>query len=65
MTNSDATSNDGIAGTETADARYERGLAIRREVLGEAHVNRSLAGVSHTELLICLDLYYRPVQPTA
>ena len=26
---------------------------------------RSLAGVSHTELLICLDLYYRPVQPTA
>lgn len=46
MTNSDATSNDGIAGTGTADARYERGLAIRREVLGEAHVNRSLAGVS-------------------
>ncbi|MGY1591189.1 Lrp/AsnC family transcriptional regulator [Geodermatophilus sp. SYSU D00708] len=26
---------------------------------------RSLSGVSHTELLICLDLYYRPVQPTA
>jgi DNA-binding Lrp family transcriptional regulator len=26
---------------------------------------RTLSGVSHTELLICLDLYYRPVQPTA
>jgi 4-carboxymuconolactone decarboxylase len=53
MTNSDATSNDGIAGTDTADDRYERGLAIRREVLGEAHVNRSLAGVTD---------FSRPVQ---
>jgi DNA-binding Lrp family transcriptional regulator len=26
---------------------------------------RTLTGVSHTELLMCLDLYYRPVQPTA
>jgi Lrp/AsnC family transcriptional regulator for asnA, asnC and gidA len=25
---------------------------------------RTLTGVNHTELLICLDLYYRPVQPT-
>jgi DNA-binding Lrp family transcriptional regulator len=26
---------------------------------------RTLTGVSHTELLMCLDLYYRPVQPTS
>lgn len=35
------------------DARYERGLAIRREVLGEAHVDRSLAAVSE---------FSRPIQ---
>jgi 4-carboxymuconolactone decarboxylase len=35
------------------DDRYQRGLAIRREVLGEAHVDRSLAGVSD---------FSRPVQ---
>src|SRR4030081_1415190 len=35
------------------DDRYRRGLAIRREVLGEAHVDRSLAGVSD---------FSRPVQ---
>ena len=35
------------------DKRYERGLAIRKEVLGEAHVERSLAAVSD---------FSRPVQ---
>jgi 4-carboxymuconolactone decarboxylase len=29
-----------------ADDRYEQGLAIRREVLGAAHVDRSLAAAS-------------------
>jgi 4-carboxymuconolactone decarboxylase len=29
-----------------ADERYEQGLAIRREVLGAAHVDRSLAAAS-------------------
>lgn len=35
------------------DDRYERGLGIRREVLGDAHVDRSLQGVSD---------FSRPVQ---
>jgi 4-carboxymuconolactone decarboxylase len=35
------------------DQRYEQGLAIRKEVLGEAHVERSLAAVSD---------FSRPVQ---
>jgi 4-carboxymuconolactone decarboxylase len=37
----------------SADERYERGLAIRKEVLGEAHVDRSLAAVTD---------FARPVQ---
>ena len=28
------------------DQRFERGLAIRKEVVGEAHVERSMANVS-------------------
>ncbi|HYH31731.1 MAG TPA: 4-carboxymuconolactone decarboxylase [Pseudonocardia sp.] len=36
-----------------ADERYETGLAIRKEVLGEAHVERSLAAVTE---------FSRPVQ---
>jgi hypothetical protein len=40
------------AGT-TGDERYERGLAIRKQVLGEAHVERSLAAVSE---------FSRPIQ---
>lgn len=35
------------------DESYQRGLKIRREVLGDAHVDRSLAGVSE---------FARPVQ---
>jgi 3-oxoadipate enol-lactonase/4-carboxymuconolactone decarboxylase len=31
---------------ESADPRYDAGLAVRREVLGAAHVDRSLAGVT-------------------
>jgi 4-carboxymuconolactone decarboxylase len=38
---------------DTTDDRYERGLGIRREVLGDAHVDRSLQGVSD---------FARPVQ---
>jgi hypothetical protein len=44
------TEGDGAVG---ADERYELGLAIRKEVLGEAHVERSLAAVSD---------FSRPVQ---
>ncbi|GAA4556482.1 carboxymuconolactone decarboxylase family protein [Pseudonocardia xishanensis] len=39
--------------TDAADGRYARGLQIRKEVLGEAHVERSMAGVSD---------FARPVQ---
>jgi 4-carboxymuconolactone decarboxylase len=39
--------------TDGTDSRYEQGLTIRREVLGDAHVNRSLAAVSE---------FSRPVQ---
>jgi 4-carboxymuconolactone decarboxylase len=35
------------------DERYQRGLAVRREVLGDAHVDRSLAAVSE---------FARPIQ---
>ena len=37
----------------SGDDRYERGLGVRREVLGDAHVDRSLQGVSE---------FARPVQ---
>lgn len=37
----------------TTDERYEQGLAVRKEVLGAAHVERSLANVSD---------FSRPVQ---
>lgn len=40
-------------GSVRADDRYELGLGIRKEVLGEAHVERSLAAVSE---------FSRPVQ---
>ena len=32
--------------TNGADPRFERGLAVRKEVVGEAHVERSMARVS-------------------
>lgn len=32
------------AGPAAGDAAYERGLRVRREVLGDAHVDRALAG---------------------
>ena len=44
---------DAMTSEATADGRYEQGLTIRREVLGDAHVDRSLAGVSD---------FARPVQ---
>lgn len=37
----------------SADERFERGLAVRKEVLGDAHVERSLAAVTD---------FSRPVQ---
>jgi 4-carboxymuconolactone decarboxylase len=40
-------------GDASGDESYERGLAVRKEVLGEAHVERSLAAVSD---------FARPVQ---
>ena len=40
-------------GDGAVDERYARGLAIRKQVLGEAHVERSLAAVSE---------FSRPVQ---
>ncbi len=39
--------------TTVGDEAYERGLGIRREVLGDDHVERSLAGV---------DDFTRPIQ---
>lgn len=39
--------------TDATPSRYEQGLATRREVLGAAHVERSMAGVSD---------FARPVQ---
>jgi 4-carboxymuconolactone decarboxylase len=42
-----------MSGENERDDRYERGLGIRREVLGDAHVDRSLQGVSD---------FARPVQ---
>jgi 4-carboxymuconolactone decarboxylase len=40
-------------GPGTSDPRFDRGLAIRKEVVGEAHVERSMAQVSD---------FSRPVQ---
>jgi 4-carboxymuconolactone decarboxylase len=51
MTDTNGAATNG-AGQQT-DESYERGLAIRKEVLGAAHVERSLAGVSE---------FSRPVQ---
>lgn len=42
-----------MSGGDDRDDRYDRGLGIRREVLGDAHVDRSLQGVSD---------FARPVQ---
>lgn len=39
--------------TNNAEDRFERGLAVRKEVVGEAHVERSMAQVSD---------FSRPVQ---
>jgi 4-carboxymuconolactone decarboxylase len=47
-----STSN-GNSDSENGGDRYQRGLKIRREVLGDAHVDRSLAAVSE---------FARPVQ---
>jgi 4-carboxymuconolactone decarboxylase len=44
------TSGDGVVGGRES---YQRGLRVRREVLGDAHVDRSLAAVSE---------FARPVQ---
>jgi 4-carboxymuconolactone decarboxylase len=44
---------DRNSSTPSTEESYERGLAIRKEVLGEAHVERSLAAVSD---------FSRPVQ---
>ncbi|MDT7598654.1 MAG: 4-carboxymuconolactone decarboxylase [Pseudonocardiales bacterium] len=49
-----STSNGSNSGdSEIGGDRYQRGLKIRREVLGDAHVDRSLAAVSE---------FARPVQ---
>jgi 4-carboxymuconolactone decarboxylase len=49
-----STSNGSNSGdSENGGDRYQRGLKIRREVLGDAHVDRSLAAVSE---------FARPVQ---
>ena len=45
--------SEGNGAVQTTDERYELGLSIRKEVLGEAHVERSLAAVSE---------FSRPVQ---
>jgi 4-carboxymuconolactone decarboxylase len=42
-----------VSASNGTDDRYQRGLKIRREVLGDAHVERSLAAVSD---------FSRPVQ---
>jgi 4-carboxymuconolactone decarboxylase len=46
-------SNGSNSDSEGGGDRYQRGLKIRREVLGDAHVDRSLAAVSE---------FARPVQ---
>jgi 4-carboxymuconolactone decarboxylase len=38
--------NDSPDRTPAADPRYTEGLRIRREVLGDAHVDRALAGAA-------------------
>ncbi|GLZ45897.1 4-carboxymuconolactone decarboxylase [Actinomycetospora sp. NBRC 106375] len=35
-----------MSGANGSDPRFERGLAVRKEVVGEAHVERSMANVS-------------------
>lgn len=45
--------NGGVQAVPGTDERYEIGLAVRKEVLGEAHVERSLAAVTE---------FSRPVQ---
>lgn len=35
-----------MSGRNGTDDRFERGLAVRKEVVGEAHVERSMANVS-------------------
>ncbi|GAA4784014.1 carboxymuconolactone decarboxylase family protein [Actinomycetospora chlora] len=42
-----------MSGSNGSDPRFERGLAVRKEVVGEAHVERSMAQVSD---------FSRPVQ---
>jgi 4-carboxymuconolactone decarboxylase len=42
-----------MSGRNGTDERFERGLAVRKEVVGEAHVERSMAQVSD---------FSRPVQ---
>jgi 4-carboxymuconolactone decarboxylase len=42
-----------VSGSNGTDARFEAGLAVRKEVLGAAHVERSMANVSE---------FSRPVQ---
>ncbi|HEY2195416.1 MAG TPA: carboxymuconolactone decarboxylase family protein [Actinomycetospora sp.] len=42
-----------MSGSNGTDARFEDGLAVRKEVLGAAHVERSMANVSE---------FSRPVQ---
>jgi 4-carboxymuconolactone decarboxylase len=42
-----------VSGSNGTDARFEDGLAVRKEVLGAAHVERSMANVSE---------FSRPVQ---
>lgn len=42
-----------MSGSNGTDARFEAGLAVRKEVLGAAHVERSMANVSE---------FSRPVQ---
>ena len=37
------TCNRGIADVDEDESRFERGLRVRREVLGDAHVERALA----------------------
>jgi len=38
--------SDGNGAVRPTDERYDRGLSIRKEVLGAAHVERSIAAVS-------------------
>jgi 4-carboxymuconolactone decarboxylase len=42
----DAMTSDAMTSEATTDGRYEQGLAIRREVLGDAHVDRAAAATT-------------------